>query len=57
MIAILGHLDVVPEGTGWGFPPYAAEIHHEYIKIEGLILNAKIYAYAIYELSQKDWIF
>jgi succinyl-diaminopimelate desuccinylase len=27
MIAILGHLDVVPEGTGWNFPPYAAEIH------------------------------
>jgi len=27
IIAILGHLDVVPEGTGWGFPPYAAEIH------------------------------
>jgi len=57
MIAILGHLDVVPEGTGWDFPPYAAEIHHEYIKIEELILNAKIYVYAIYELSQKDWNF
>jgi succinyl-diaminopimelate desuccinylase len=27
MIAILGHLDVVPEGTGWNYPPYAAEIH------------------------------
>lgn len=27
MIAILGYLDVVPEGTGWNFPPYAAEIH------------------------------
>jgi succinyl-diaminopimelate desuccinylase len=27
MIAILGHLDVVPEGTGWDFPPYAAEIN------------------------------
>jgi len=27
MIAVLGHLDVVPEGTGWNFPPYAAEIH------------------------------
>ena len=25
--AILGHLGVVPEGTGWDFPPYAAEIH------------------------------
>lgn len=28
MIAVLGHLDVVPEGEGWTYPPYAAEIHH-----------------------------
>ncbi len=27
MVAILGHLDVVPEGGGWTYPPYAAEIH------------------------------
>ncbi|MCY6371611.1 dipeptidase PepV [Clostridium ganghwense] len=26
-VAILGHLDVVPEGDGWIHPPYAAEIH------------------------------
>ena len=26
-IAILGHLDVVPEGDGWIHPPYGAEIH------------------------------
>lgn len=26
-IAILGHLDVVPEGTGWIYPPYGGEIH------------------------------
>ena len=26
-IGILSHLDVVPEGTGWTYPPYAAEIH------------------------------
>lgn len=26
MIAVLGHLDVVPEGDGWTYPPYAAEI-------------------------------
>jgi len=38
--------------------PGAPVIEHqpnEYIKIEDLILNAKIYAHAIYELSQKDW--
>lgn len=27
MVAILGHLDVVPEGDGWTYPPYSAEIH------------------------------
>ncbi|KAJ50612.1 succinyl-diaminopimelate desuccinylase [Clostridium tetanomorphum] len=27
MVAVLGHLDVVPEGDGWTYPPYAAEIH------------------------------
>ena len=26
MVAVLGHLDVVPEGEGWHYPPYAAEI-------------------------------
>lgn len=26
-IGILGHLDVVPEGDGWTYPPYGAEIH------------------------------
>ena len=27
LIGILAHLDVVPEGNGWTYPPYAAEIH------------------------------
>lgn len=27
MIAVLGHLDVVPEGKGWEYPPFGAEIH------------------------------
>lgn len=26
-IGVLGHLDVVPEGDGWTYPPYGAEIH------------------------------
>ena len=25
-VGILGHVDVVPEGTGWDYPPYSAEI-------------------------------
>ena len=27
IVAIMAHLDVVPEGTGWKYPPYGAEIH------------------------------
>lgn len=26
MVAVLGHLDVVPEGDGWNYPPYGAVI-------------------------------
>jgi len=26
-LAILSHLDVVPEGNGWKYPPYGGEIH------------------------------
>ncbi len=28
MVAVLGHLDVVPEGDGWTYPPYGAEVHN-----------------------------
>lgn len=27
MVGVLGHVDVVPAGGGWKYPPYAAEIH------------------------------
>ncbi len=27
MIGVLVHLDVVPEGSGWTYPPYSGEIH------------------------------
>jgi succinyl-diaminopimelate desuccinylase len=26
-VGVLAHLDVVPEGTGWTYPPYGGEIH------------------------------
>ena len=32
MVAVLGHLDVVPEGSGWHYPPF-----------EGIIENGKLY--------------
>ena len=28
MVAVLGHLDVVPEGDGWNYPPYGAVIEN-----------------------------
>jgi succinyl-diaminopimelate desuccinylase len=36
-IAVLTHLDVVPEGQGWTYPPYAAEIHDGKIYGRGTI--------------------
>lgn len=27
MLGVLAHLDVVPEGTGWTYPPFGGEIH------------------------------
>lgn len=27
IVGVLGHLDVVPEGDGWAYPPYGAKIH------------------------------
>lgn len=35
--AVLAHLDVVPEGTGWTHPPYEAEIHDGKIYARGAI--------------------
>lgn len=34
-VAVLGHLDVVPEGTNWKYPPYEAEIHDGKIYARG----------------------
>ena len=36
-IGVLGHLDVVPEGEGWMYPPYAAEIHDGKIYARGAL--------------------
>src|SRR6056297_2211271 len=37
ILGILCHLDVVPEGTGWTYPPYAAEIHEDKMYGRGTI--------------------
>lgn len=36
-IGVLGHLDVVPEGDGWKYPPYGAEIHDGKIYARGAL--------------------
>ena len=35
MVAALGHLDVVPEGEGWKYPPYSATVEDDYIYARG----------------------
>ncbi len=34
---VLGHLDVVPAGAGWTYPPFAAEIHNGNIYARGAL--------------------
>jgi succinyl-diaminopimelate desuccinylase len=36
-VAVLSHLDVVPVGTGWTYPPFAAEIHDDKVYARGAI--------------------
>ncbi|MDP4142853.1 MAG: dipeptidase PepV [Bacillota bacterium] len=36
-VAVLGHMDVVPEGDGWKYPPYGAEIHDGKIYARGTL--------------------
>ncbi len=36
-LGILCHLDVVPEGSGWKHPPYAAEIHDGMLYARGVL--------------------
>jgi len=38
-IGVIGHLDVVPEGNGWTYPPYAAEVHDGVIYGRGVCDN------------------
>jgi len=37
VVSVLGHLDVVPEGKGWDYPPYGAEIHNGKMYARGAI--------------------
>ena len=50
-IGILGHLDVVPEGDGWKYPPYAAEIHEGKIYGRGALDDKGPIMAALYGLK------
>ena len=51
LVTVLGHLDVVPEGTGWTYPPYSAEIHDGRIYARGAIDDKGPMMAALYALK------
>lgn len=50
-IAVLGHLDVVPEGDGWIYPPYGGEIHDGKIYGRGTLDDKGPMVAALYGLK------
>ncbi len=50
-VAVLGHLDVVPEGDGWVYPPYGAEIHEGKIYARGAMDDKGPMMAALYGLK------
>lgn len=63
VVGVFAHLDIVPEGDGWTYPPFGGEIHDNRIYGRGVVDNkgpfiASLYAlYAIKELGLDlgDW--
>lgn len=51
MVGVLGHLDVVPVGEGWDFPPFGAEIHDGKIYGRGVMDDKGPTIGAIYALK------
>lgn len=37
MVAVLGHVDVVPAGDGWSYPPFGGEIHDNKLYGRGVL--------------------
>ncbi|MGM9974680.1 MAG: dipeptidase PepV [Clostridiaceae bacterium] len=50
-VAVLGHLDVVPEGDGWLYPPYGAEIHEGKLYARGALDDKGPIMAALYGLK------
>ncbi|MCG0276560.1 MAG: Sapep family Mn(2+)-dependent dipeptidase, partial [Thermosediminibacteraceae bacterium] len=51
MVGILVHLDVVPEGSGWTYPPFGGEIHDGKIYGRGAVDNKGPAMAALYALK------
>lgn len=51
VVGILAHLDVVPEGEGWSYPPYGAEIHNGRIYGRGTLDDKGAAVSALYALA------
>lgn len=57
VVGVFAHLDIVPEGEGWTYPPFGGEIHNNRVYGRGTVDNkgpfiASLYAlYAIKELG------
>lgn len=51
IVAIMAHLDVVPEGVGWTYPPYGAEIHDGRIFGRGTLDDKGSAVNALYALA------
>ena len=50
-VGILAHLDVVPEGEGWTYPPYGAEIHNGRVYGRGTLDDKGAAVSALYALA------
>lgn len=51
MAAVLGHMDVVPAGDGWNYPPFGAEIHDGVLYGRGVLDDKGPTIGAIYALK------
>lgn len=51
MVGVLGHLDVVPAGEGWTYPPFAAEIHEGVLWGRGCVDDKGPTVGAVYALK------
>lgn len=55
VVGVFAHLDIVPEGEGWTYPPFGGEIHNNRIYGRGVVDNKGPFIaslYALYAIKQ-----